>query len=101
MLLRWLSARYPHHLIPQEMWRSLDGAAWNSHERVTEAFLALARDQHSRGELDPDVQIGLGVLSYTNGDYDRAKDCFEAALTVRPNVRLAVLRTSNIMLTIF
>lgn len=87
MLLRWLSARYPTFPITGEVWKSLAESAWHSHERVTEAFITLAREQHANGQLDADVQIGLGVLFYTNGQYDRAKDCFEAALSVRPSVR--------------
>ena len=86
MLLRWLHARHPEHPIDEETWTSLANSAWHSHEKVTEAFLTLARDQHARGQLDADVQIGLGVLFYTNGQYDRAKDCFEAALNSRPQV---------------
>ncbi|CAL1707179.1 unnamed protein product [Somion occarium] len=84
MLLRWLAARYPSFTIPEETWRSLSESSWHSHELVTEAFLSLAREQHQQGIMDPDVQTGLGVISYANGQYDRAKDCFEAALSVRP-----------------
>ncbi|OSX66228.1 hypothetical protein POSPLADRAFT_1177652 [Postia placenta MAD-698-R-SB12] len=84
MLLRWLSARFPTFDIPREAWESLSQSGWHSHERVTEVFLNLAREQYSRGEMDPDVQIALGVLFYTNSEYDRAKDCFEASLAVRP-----------------
>lgn len=54
---------------------------------VTEAFLNVARRQHAEGVIDPDVQLALGVLFYTNNAYDRAKDCFEAALSLRPTVR--------------
>lgn len=86
MLLRWLHARYPEHPISEETWKSLKNSSWHSHEQVTDAFLTLARDQHTRGQLDADVQIGLGVLFYTNGQYNHAKDCFEAALSVRPQV---------------
>jgi len=61
-------------------------ASWDTHSRVTDAFISLARHQHSEGYMDPDVQIGLGILFYSNGEYDRAKDCFETALSVRPKV---------------
>ncbi|OBZ70761.1 Dihydroxy-acid dehydratase [Grifola frondosa] len=84
MLLRWLQARFPSVEIPEKAWQSLSNSAWHSHDQVTEVYLKLAREQYSRGEVDPDVQIGLGVLFYTNSDFSRAKDCFEAALRIRP-----------------
>ncbi|KAI0820042.1 peroxisome targeting signal receptor [Trametes gibbosa] len=84
MLLRWLRAHIPDANIAEEVWQSLKNSSWHSQEQVTEAFLNVAREQYNRGQVDPDVQIGLGVLFYTSGDYDRAKDCFEAALSIRP-----------------
>ena len=86
MLLRWLNAHVPDANISEEAWKSLQNSSWHSQEQVTEAFLKVAREQFNRGEVDPDVQIGLGVLFYTSSDYDRAKDCFEAALSIRPRV---------------
>ena len=83
-LLRWLHARYPDAKITEDQWKSLNLSAWHSQEQVTEAYLGVARGQYETGNLDPDVQIGLGVLFYTNSDFARAKDCFEAALSMRP-----------------
>ncbi|KAI1785750.1 peroxisome targeting signal receptor [Ganoderma leucocontextum] len=84
MLLRWLHARFPDAKITDDQWKSLSLSSWHSQEQVTEAYLGIARGHYERGELDPDVQIGLGVLFYTSGDFTRAKDCFEAALGMRP-----------------
>jgi peroxin-5 len=86
MLMRWLRARFPDAPIPPEANEALSHTAWHSHNVVTEAFLNVARTQHAQGVIDPDVQLALGVLFYTNHAYDRAKDCFEAALSIRPNV---------------
>ncbi|KAK7005663.1 dihydroxy-acid dehydratase [Favolaschia claudopus] len=85
MLLRWLQARFPSHPVPAETIAAVaSNSVWDTHARLTEVFLDLARMQHGHGELDPDVQIALGILFYTNSDYDRAKDCFESALSARP-----------------
>ncbi|KAJ6625896.1 peroxisome targeting signal receptor [Mycena sp. CBHHK59/15] len=86
MLLRWIRSRFPSHPVPQETIASVaTNSMWDTHNRLTDLFLSLARTQHSQGSMDPDVQVALGILFYTNSEYDRAKDCFETALTARPN----------------
>lgn len=85
MLLRWLRAKHPSIHIPEDVLQSLAlQATWSVHDRVTELFLGLARSQHAQSIVDPDVQTALGVLFYNNSQYDRAKDCFSSALSVRP-----------------
>ncbi|KAF9478825.1 TPR-like protein [Pholiota conissans] len=85
MLLRWFRARYPEVPVSEETIRAMStNSAWDTHERITQLFLDLARSQHAENKLDADLQIALGVLFYTNSEYDRAQDCFVTALNVRP-----------------
>ena len=87
MLFRWLQARFPSLPILQETLSALSThSAWDTHTRITDLFLTLVRAQHAEGTVDPEVQIGLGVLYYTNGEFGKAKDCFESALALRPKV---------------
>ena len=88
MLLRWFRAHYPSIPIPEETTKAMaTSSSWDTHDRITDLFLNLARTQHSQDHMDPDLQIALGVLFYTNGNYNQAQDCFVAALNVRPKVR--------------
>nr|CAG4641654.1 EOG090X054E [Eurycercus lamellatus] len=52
--------------------------------RVQDMYMKAARLQPSI-DLDPDVQTGLGVLLNLSGEFDKAPDCFRAALQMKPN----------------
>ncbi|KZT58888.1 TPR-like protein [Calocera cornea HHB12733] len=51
-------------------------------ELLMQQLIAMARDIPA-GEIDADVQVALGVLFNINEDYEKAIDCFHAALEVR------------------
>lgn len=51
----------------------------NQHDQLLKAYLATIQKSH----LDPDLQIGLGLLLYNTQEYSKTIDCFQAALALR------------------
>lgn len=82
-LERWLSHKYPTIIDPKEVTGDAELGFTDRqllHERVTELFIQAAQLSPSGAQMDPDVQVGLGVLFYCAEEYEKAVDCFSAAL---------------------
>ena len=82
-LERWLSNKYPQVIDPKDLSSDTDLGFTDRqllHDRVTDLFIQAAQMSPSGEHMDPDVQVGLGVLFYCAEEYEKAVDCFSAAL---------------------
>lgn len=82
-LERWLATKYPQIITPGEIPPETDMGFTDRHllhERVTALFIRAAQLSPNGEQMDPDVQVGLGVLFYGAEEYGKAVDCFESAL---------------------
>ncbi|KAF3358026.1 hypothetical protein VDGD_03290 [Verticillium dahliae] len=82
-LERWLSVRYPQIIDPASLHPPSELGFTDRQvlrEKVTDLFIKAAQLSPDGEHMDPDVQVGLGVLFYGAEDYDKAVDCFTSAL---------------------
>lgn len=82
-LEKWLSVRYPEVCPPDQLSSAADIGFSDReilHDKVTNLFIKAAQLSPSGELMDPDVQVGLGVLFYGQEDFEKAIDCFNAAL---------------------
>ncbi|KJZ73588.1 hypothetical protein HIM_07144 [Hirsutella minnesotensis 3608] len=82
-LERWLSVKYPGILDPKDVSPPAEMGFTDRqilHEKVTSLFIKAAQLSPGGEHMDPDVQVGLGVLFYGAEEYDKAVDCFQSAL---------------------
>ncbi|KAI8632251.1 TPR-like protein [Xylariaceae sp. FL1651] len=82
-LERWLSVRYPSIIPPANLSPATDLGFTDRqqlHDKVTNLFIQAARLSPDGVHMDPDVQVGLGVLFYGAEEYEKAVDCFSSAL---------------------
>ncbi|XP_044714973.1 tetratricopeptide repeat domain-containing protein [Hirsutella rhossiliensis] len=82
-LERWLSVKYPGILDPKDVHPPADMGFTDRqmlHDKVTGLFIKAAQLSPDGEHMDPDVQVGLGVLFYGAEEYDKAVDCFQSAL---------------------
>lgn len=89
-LIDWLRSNEKYqHLVPEHFQQSHDAmmasSLINGIELADVQTMFIQAVQQSPLEIDAEIQEALGVLFNLSSDYDKAADCFRAALQIKPN----------------
>lgn len=90
MLIDWLRSNPKYENLVPEQFRQNPNAVMassliNGPELNDVQSLFIQAVQQTPNEIDADIQEALGVLFNLSSDYDKAADCFRAALQIKPN----------------
>jgi peroxin-5 len=79
-----LQAWIHHHPTYGHLEKEMPTATSDRYTQVFDLYIKSIQSNLHQG-IDPNVQIGLGVLLNISEEYEKAVDCFKTALTVLPN----------------
>lgn len=90
MLINWLQCTEQYsHIVPENFnnasTEAVPTSLINSIELKDVQNIFLKAVQQSPQVIDPEIQGALGVLFNLSSEYDKAADCFRAALQVKPD----------------
>lgn len=79
-LEKWLTIKYPGVRGSRGATDTKVLTQTQSLERIKELFLEAAQISIASDAVDSDVQVGLGVLLFSESNYEMAADCFASAI---------------------
>ncbi|KAF2501178.1 TPR-like protein [Lophium mytilinum] len=92
VLESWLTSKYPQVTSPSS------SSSDDPHTRLISLYLSAALLHPTGPQLDPGVQVGLGMLFFSTSHYAESLDCFSTALSLTltsPNCTVTRSQSSN------